>query len=500
MLELEEKLEKYVNGFVEEDEEIYIQKVDNRHSLSWLKKNIPLLDCPNKILEKIYYFRWWTFRKHIKDTPEGEIITEFLPPVPWAGSYNSINCASGFHIREGRWLRDSKGLMRNEILFWLRGSGDSHSYSTWMAWAVWEYCQVSGDFEFGLFMLEDLIRDFEVWEKEHFCEKAGLFWSIDDRDCMECSISGSGFRPTLNSYMYANAAAISKIAGLAQLHDLEERFEQKAQKIKQAVQNFLWDGDFFKVIPVEVDLEHHTLKQGFLLDFCHVPKEHNVKELLGYIPWYFKLPDQGYEKAFYALKDPKVFAGKFGLRTADASHPRYKYHVDHECLWNGPVWPYATTQTLVALSCLLDFYQQKLVSKEDYYKILCTYAENQFLKDEKGARPWIDENLDGESGEWIARSILKADGWKAEKGGYERGKDYNHSMFGDLVITGLFGVHVKEDGEIRVSPKWPDGWDYCMLDGLLIRGHLYRIWYDRTGERYHKGAGLHIRKDGDLIL
>jgi hypothetical protein len=44
-------------------------------------------------------FSWWTFRKHLKQTPDGFIVTEFLLPVPWAGLHNSINCPAG-HRRQ----------------------------------------------------------------------------------------------------------------------------------------------------------------------------------------------------------------------------------------------------------------------------------------------------------------------------------------------------------------------------------------------------------------
>ncbi len=57
--------------------------------------------------------------------------------------------------------------------------------------------------------------------------------------------------------------------------------------------------------------------------------------------------------------------------------------------------------------------------------------------------PWIDEDLNPLTGDWIARSRLKIwqnGTWSAEKGGVERGKDYNHSTFCDLVITGLVGL------------------------------------------------------------
>ena len=54
--------------------------------------------------------------------------------------------------------------------------------------------------------------------------------------------------------------------------------------------------------------------------------------------------------------------------------------------------------------------------------------------------PWIDENLNPFTGDWISRTRLKTwenGTWSKGKGGVERGKDYNHSTFCDLIISGL---------------------------------------------------------------
>ena len=80
----------YVADFNSADEEIYVQMYDNSEAEDFMKENIPFFECPDKELEKTYYFRWWTYRKHIKETPEGYVITEFLPDVHWAGKYNAI--------------------------------------------------------------------------------------------------------------------------------------------------------------------------------------------------------------------------------------------------------------------------------------------------------------------------------------------------------------------------------------------------------------------------
>jgi hypothetical protein len=76
-----------------------------------VKQNIPWFDCSDKELEEIYYFRWWTFRKHLKLTPAGYIITEFLPAVPWGGKFNSIIMGKGFRIfLNGRQIVQQPGL------------------------------------------------------------------------------------------------------------------------------------------------------------------------------------------------------------------------------------------------------------------------------------------------------------------------------------------------------------------------------------------------------
>ncbi|NIN50950.1 MAG: hypothetical protein GTN62_12690, partial [Gemmatimonadales bacterium] len=87
----------YVEVLNDRDAEGVVNHVDNERAWSWLRANIPWFECPDREVEEVYYYRWWVYRKHIKKTPDGFIITEFLPPVPWAGRHNSINCAAGHH-------------------------------------------------------------------------------------------------------------------------------------------------------------------------------------------------------------------------------------------------------------------------------------------------------------------------------------------------------------------------------------------------------------------
>ncbi|MEO3193011.1 hypothetical protein ABHC69_12785 [Parabacteroides distasonis] len=66
----------YADKFNQQDKEIYIQSISNKQAKDFLAENIPFFECPDKDIEEIYYFRWWTYRKHIKETPEGFIIND----------------------------------------------------------------------------------------------------------------------------------------------------------------------------------------------------------------------------------------------------------------------------------------------------------------------------------------------------------------------------------------------------------------------------------------
>jgi hypothetical protein len=107
------------------------------------------------------------------------------------------------------------------------------------------------------------------------------------------------------------------------------------------------------------------------------------------------------------------------------------------------------------------------------------------------------------TGDWISRTRLKSwknGTWDAGKGGEERGKDYNHSTFCDLVITGLIGLRPRSDQTVEVNPLVPEGrWDWFCLDHVPYHGRMLTILYDRTGTKYGRGQGLQVLADGKQV-
>lgn len=488
-------IESYVERFNATDHTHFGQAISNEDTAAWMASNVPRFECPDKEIEEIYHFRWWTYRKHIKDTEDGFVITEFLPKVSWSGKHNTISCPGGHHFREGRWIAN-RDYLDDYAVFWFRKGGNPRRYSFWAADSIHQLAIARGDFKLAIDLLPDLVANYEAWEESRL-EPDGMFWQIDDRDGMEVSIGGQGHRgqgkrPTINSYMYGDAKAIAVIAAKAGKTELAERFTAKANKLRHLVLDMLWDEEasFFKVLPRG---ENATLV--------------DVREQHGYTPWYFHLPPpgKGYEEAWKQLMDPKGFHAPYGPTVAEQRHPKFTVsYTGHECQWNGPSWPFATTVTLTALANVLNDYPQQAISKKDYLETLRIYTKSHRLKREDGTTvPWIDENLNPETGDWIARTRLKGwkDGtWDPKKGGIERGKDYNHSAYCDLIISGLIGLRPRADDRIEINPLLPDGtWDYFCLDRIPYHGRLLTILYDKSGKRYGKGAGLHLLVDGESI-
>lgn len=203
--------------------------------------------------------------------------------------------------------------------------------------------------------------------------------------------------------------------------------------------------------------------------------------------------------AWNQLKDAKGFAAPFGPTTAERRNPEFLVsRVGHPCQRNGPTWPFATSVTFTAMANVLDDYPQPGVTKRDYFDALRTCARlHRRARADGTVVPWIDEVADPFTGDWLSRGMLEQRGWSAGEGGRERGKDYNHSTFCDLVITGLVGLRPRRDGVLEVSPLVPPAaWPWFCLDAVPYRGRTITILWDRDGTRYGRGAGLRLLGDG----
>lgn len=473
-----EKLKKYVEYFNSIDTEAVKNYIPNSEAFKWLADQAPLFECPDSVLEQNYYYRWWTYRKHLVKTPEGFIFTEFIEPVKHSGKYNSISCALGHHIYEGRWLKDNSYL-KDYVKFWLYHAdvGQSkqrfHQFSSWVDDAVYQNYLVKPDQIFLKEILPALDKDYEKWESQRQL-KNGLFWQHDVKDGMEESISGSrkdqNQRPTINSYMYGNAMALDKIATLLGDGALASKYKNKAIALKKLVQDSLWNASasFF---------ETRKAKGGSA----------DVREAIGFTPWDFNLPDDkaNYAKAWDQLLDTVGFKAPWGLTTAERRNPTFRTRgTGHSCEWDGALWPFASSQTLKGLANLLTNYKKHgKMNAKIFYQELHQYAASHI----KNGKPYIGEYQDEKTGEWL-------------KGDNPRSSFYNHSTFNDLIINDLIGIKPRQDNVLEIFPLIPKNqWDWFILDNVSYHGKLVTILWDKTGTKYKRGKGLLVFVDGEEI-
>lgn len=461
-------MKNYIEYFARIDEASQAYKLEVQQ---FFKDSVPVFRCSDKELELMYYFRWWTFYKHIKQTPFGYLITEFSDDVGWAGPYNSINFSAGAHIMESRWLRNPKYAEGN-LSFWYSGEPLLRSYTTWLEYATLQYYYTTGRKKILDEILPDMLLDYACWEDSvsQFAglRKNGLYEAIDDREGTELSISGNGYRPQINSAMMGNCYALAELCRTEKERDI---YKEKYEKLKENIFAKLWnkEEEFFQVLK----------KDGTFA---------GVRELQGYMPWYFTddVPEE-FEVAWKFLTDEKHFKAEYGYTYADQSHEKFQISYEgHPCKWDGPVWPMATSVTLTALSNLLHNHESKYITNRDFCQGLKTYAHSQYIELNGQKRPWIDEVLNPYTGDWISRTMLYA----MDSVDKDRGRDYNHSTYCDLIISGLVGLRVDKDG-YRVEPLCKDCLDWFTLDGVLVQGRSLSITWDNE-------SGIPVVKEYDM--
>lgn len=476
----------------------------------WFVANVPLLDTPEEAIDAAYLYRWEVLTKHlVYGSPEvGYTFTEFIDRPFWSGAYGGISCPLGHQMYEVRWLKDRR-IVEDFARYWLTAPGaEPRSYSNWYGDAVWATYRVLGDRDWAVSMLPLMERQIDGWVRERWDEPHGMFVWDGMHDGMETNINSRqtpawfdgapGYRPTLNSYLWADMQAVARVAVLAGDAAKADSYAERAARLKARIQQQLWDPErrfFFQQFARDeetvadawpgagsggADGSTPPIAAGSLTyESGPWAGDPHGRELIGVVPWQFGLPDPGYEMAWEYVLDPQRFATPFGPATTEIGDPLF-YVSPRCCVWSGNSWPYATAQTLTAMAVLLNDYEQDVVTVDDYVAALRTYTATQ----QRGGRPYVAEAADPFTGAW--------DGHNKEF----HSEHYLHSSYVDLVISGLIGLRPQDDDALVVNPLVPAAWDWFALQDVRYRGHDVTVLWDRDGSRYGRGVGLQIIVDG----
>src|SRR5262249_21154369 len=149
--------------------------------------------------------------------------------------------------------------------------------------------------------------------------------------------------------------AIARASELVGDKSTAQTYRNKTAGLKENLQKKLWDPKrqfFLHMYKQDEDAEGFKVRA---LSLTHQTGRHADspfgRELIGYVPWQFGLPDtgRGYEMAWKKLMDKDGFFAPFGPGTVERHDPMFVLK-NSCCWWSGQSWPYATSQTLKAMA------------------------------------------------------------------------------------------------------------------------------------------------------
>ncbi len=476
--------------------------LDNR-DIDWYLDNAPFIDTPDRVIDDTFLYRIELMTKHfVYGSPEdGYAVTEFIDRPGWSGTYGAISAPLGLQFADLRWLRNQR-ITRDYAKYWMHVEGaQPRSYSNWFGSAMWGLYEAWGDRPFIVSMLADMRAQYAGFEAEHWDKRYGMFvWdgmhdgmetNINSRQTPEWFAGAPGVRPTFSSYMYGDARAIAETARLAGDTATAAEFGAKAAHLKKGVQDMLWGKDrqfFFHMFANDekqakdlANAKPGEIKAG-TLTYQTGPYAGNShgRELIGYVPWQFGLPDPGYEVAWNGIKSPDVFQAEFGPTVTERHDPLFKI-TPTCCVWSGDSWPFASAQTLEAMANVINDYRQDVLTPADYYKQLRTFSLTQRLD----GVPFIAEAANPDTGKW---QIVPG-----------HSEHYFHSSYVDLILTGLVGLRPRADDRLVVNPLVPREWDWFAAEDIPYHGRLVSVVWDRDGTHYRRGKGLTLFVDGKPV-
>lgn len=397
---------------------------------------------------------------------------------------------------EGRWLRDRRYAHDYVDFMYTYHSesatyGNDRHFSEAIADAAWRVYLVDGDLSSISPYLSAMETIFDQWE-DHYDSTKFLYYIEPLLDATEYTISsidasggldgftgGDAFRPSINSFQYANARAIANLALATGDTATAATYNARAEALQGNFTASLWNSTFQHFI----DRYYVSNEYVTYWDFIR------GRELVGLTPWAWDVvPDEEvYAQAWQHALDTADLRTPAGLSTVEPSYEYYmrQYRYDavsgkKECQWNGPIWPFQTTSVLNGLSNLLDHYTQSVITTSDYVTLLKLYAELHYNNGELN----LVEDYYPNNGSALVQLA--------------RSPHYFHSGFIDLVLGGLVGIRPRSDDFLEINPLVDASVTWFRVDNVLYHGHNVSVQWDVDGSHYGT-TGLVVAVDGEQV-
>ena len=449
----------------------------------WFADNVPYFDASDPGFKKMWYYRWWVVRFNLNqsDTPDLRGNSFYEGKL---GFDNVISFAVPVQLKELSYLRDPafglqqaqnsyRNLAPNGAVVDPPGSPYwGETYSHWIASALAEYHRVHPIPADTLrAMLPAMASDVSAWLTTYDPDGDGLPQREKPRvtgydlDILSFwYFSGLHFDPYVKltdmervdfaSFVFANAAAIAGFAREVGDTKLAEEFDQKAQTIRRAVLDNLWDDATKFFYPRRAE------------DDKRIP----VRELHGFFPFTTLLaPDEPrYTAALAKLVDPDEFWARFPPVITSL-----KYYREWTWTMDGltrNIAPHPITMGSRTLIQALKHYRSSPIKPDQLMEQLRRYNDLIY----PGVNPYDPY--------WRPNAYEYFSKWEPNQiSPRPKPSDISHdfhSAYCYMVVEGAVGLTPRSDDKIEIQPAAMN-WDYFLLDGLRYRGHDLTIAWDR---------------------
>jgi hypothetical protein len=476
----------------------------------WFDENIPLFDCSDPWVTKMWYHRWYNLKKNHSNAGVGLFQEDSFSEGRWNSEWYSatITYGAGHVLRELRWLKNPEyarnyfrgfarsqredGLFRSFYVDGIaRPNSDQGKYTDWITAAVWDLHCVHPEIRFLREAAPALEKNVSYWQS-HSWDNDGLlvvdshwwtgmewqpsfFYKADyglgeRRDGTD--VQNPVKRTDLTAYQYANVRALAAVQEKLGNAEAAERSRGMAESILAAVQAKMWDAE-----------------TGFFYDLLPGTNEKIVtaKTIAAFYPFYAGLPAAPeYAVAWKHLTNPEEFWTSFPPASTSQDSPAFSQEMTMKgkpttsCYWNGPTWPHANSLVISGLSRSLRKLGEAAHepdARKTLRELVTSFARAQYEEGDFD-RPHTGEFYRGDTGQWMTKE-----------------RDYLHSTWADLILSGLIGIVPREDEVLEIHPLLPTttegGWShFCAQDVPYHGRRLTIVWDDPTSPEDHYNDGL----------
>ncbi len=476
----------------------------------WFAENVPYFDCSDPAFKKMWYYRWWIVRFHMVDLRDGATpdLQDYAFYEGKLGFDNPIVFAIPAQIKELTYLRDPKyaiSQLRNSY----RNRHDNgatidppgspywgETYSHWTVQAAAELHRVHPIPPEALAELLPLMAgDIRAWMSAYDADGDSLperalprvtgydldilswwYWSgtkLDQRvrpPAME--------RVDFAAFVYGNAIGLVELATAAGDTELATEFRDRANKIRTAAIEQLWDDETGFFYPQRA------------VDGDRAP----IRELHGLFPFTTLLaPNESrFTRALEYMVDPEEFWSRYPpVITSQAHYRDWTWEMDG---LTRNIAPHPISMGGRTLIQAIRNYDQDTVRGAHVMHLLRRYNDLVF--------PGVHPN----DPTWRPNAHEYYSQWEPyAREPRPKASDISHdfhSMWLSLVIEGPLGLVPRADDILEIDPM-AKAWTYFLVDRLRYRGHDLTIAWDQPGDGapHYEGfpEGLSVRVDGQQV-